>query len=249
MPLQRAIVAGNVSCFFTLLDYGANIHLANSIDKAGRTLLIRMAQYLHKSDDIYCKPLAQSAVDTSKSLLLGTETWIEKILRFGLDINACDSQGMNALLWAVRSNKFHVADHLLRSGADYLQKNIFDSTILHLVAQYGSSEMLSILKKHNLTGLRLDAELPDGTTATDLGMARKNVSERWFSCWHELVQSIIAADLEVEQNGLESGFSEESFELGSGAMDGAEEFLIENKAQEEDGDLLFHDAEEFIAPL
>lgn len=257
-PLHRAIVGAHVSCFFTLLDYGANIFLADSISKMNRTLLILISMGIYANDNVFCKPLPPSRMDASKNHSPHCNvSWIESILQAGLDINACDAQGMNALLWAVRMNNLHIADLLLRSGANYLQKNTFEYTILHVAAHFGSIDMLSVLKKHKLVGLRLDAELANGTTALDLVGARKDVSDQWIAVWDELVQGIIAADLELEGESRNGGLGEEGLEMDGnvGIIKGEEVLIIGDKhayddkegEEGEDDDLVFHDANESIA--
>lgn len=186
-----------MACLFTLLDHGIDIFAADSSSEAKHSLLILVAMSECENDNVFCKPVLQWNNQNCKTQPIYL-SFIDRLLQAGLDINACDIQNMNALLWAVWRNNVHIIDLLLCRGANYLQINSVNYTILHLAACRGSIETLRVLRTHSLAGLRMDAELEDGTTPLDIAVGRKNLSNEWIVAWDALVQSIIAADLALE---------------------------------------------------
>lgn len=235
-PLHLAIRGGHYPCVSILLDHGADIFEADSLSKMKHILLILVAS---------------CAVEEVDSLYLSC---LDRLLKAGLDINACDVQNMNALIWSVWADNFHFAEWVLARGGNYLQVNYVNYTLLHLAALRASVKTLQVLSKHSLAGLRLDAELDDGTTPLDVVERRTNVSSEWIAAWEDLVQSIIAADLARASKADVGVMVEEFSNAGTNGVvlnEGGEELTKnDGNASEEDDELTdFHDANEYIDGL
>jgi ankyrin repeat protein len=65
-----------------------------------------------------------------------------------LDVNAADSEGMTALLWATHWDDLQTVKSLLAAGANVKVANNFDgSTPLHEASTFGDTEMMGLLLK------------------------------------------------------------------------------------------------------
>src|SRR5262249_43442209 len=81
----------------------------------------------------------------------------------GLDVNATDSEGMTALLWAAPWDDLETVKCLLGVGANVKATNGYDhSTPLHEAATFGDSQMMALFIK---AGADVNAVRGQGDTA------------------------------------------------------------------------------------
>ncbi|KAJ9587145.1 hypothetical protein L9F63_019333 [Diploptera punctata] len=77
--------------------------------------------------------------------LHGVEDIIVDLLNMEININVKDGNMMTPAHTAARSKKWEVVKLLLKEGTDHLATDISGNTLLHYAAQYGATDIISIL--------------------------------------------------------------------------------------------------------
>jgi ankyrin repeat protein len=89
------------------------------------------------------------------------------------DLNAQQSDGMSALIWAAHNDNVELADLLLKAGANIKTVNRYGVAALTEAAQNGSAAMLELLLK---AGADPNTKLPEGDTALMLASRAGNAA-------------------------------------------------------------------------
>lgn len=77
----------------------------------------------------------------------GKVSTVKALLDKGADMNAQDTQGWTALMWAAKDNYQDIVNLLLGKGADFKIKNRFGNTALKLARKEGNREIVQMLEK------------------------------------------------------------------------------------------------------
>ncbi|MEN6621546.1 MAG: ankyrin repeat domain-containing protein [Smithella sp.] len=105
-----------------------------------------------------------------KALKEGDSLTVQKLIDSGVDINARDSRGYNALFYAVEYGQLEVVKSLISKGANLESKDSLGSTPLVYAAYYGfnSPNADNIIKLLIKSGADINAKSPYGETVLDL---------------------------------------------------------------------------------
>ncbi|KAF2259503.1 hypothetical protein CC78DRAFT_620985 [Lojkania enalia] len=147
-----------------LLDSGAE---ANSLDTSGRnslyfatkhenvgavkTLLTARADVNNRSFRTHEMPFMN--IRSHKSTTIG-----ELLLEHGVDIDAIDRGGWSTLMWAVFEDNPNIVKFLCDRGASLNIVSCSGLSIVHIVACFGSIEVMQVLTEQRISGLRTDPQ-------------------------------------------------------------------------------------------
>ena len=197
-PLSRTISLGYHDCTKLLLDHGANVHKSSHL---GRTPLHRLAARM-KDDPRTVEILVNhqadlNALDYNKSSPLLFATFFKnrkiasKLISLGANIHLENSEGRNALCYAVLRNCHQILTQLLERGADHTSEITAYRWFLHVVAEFADVETLRLLTKAHLAPRDIQRRRrKDGLTALDVAKARPNVSPEWVEAFQDFLQSV-----------------------------------------------------------
>ncbi|KAJ9587146.1 hypothetical protein L9F63_019334, partial [Diploptera punctata] len=159
--LILASQSGNVQLVSFLVQSGLDVNTRNEL---GQNALLEAAE--HKNWDIVRFLISSGADITSfnkvhndsidphknygKTVLHfasehDVEDIIVDILNTEININVKDGNMMTPVLTAATSKKWEVVKLLLKEGADHLATDISGNTLLHYAAEYGATDIISIL--------------------------------------------------------------------------------------------------------
>ncbi|KAI1504593.1 ankyrin repeat-containing domain protein [Biscogniauxia marginata] len=187
-PLHHSIMRGANECARVLLDRGADV---NAVDARGCSPLLVAAGYSRREgNDVLMSLLSAGAciramdnvnrtilhhLVINETAILDTDHWRETlkvVLDAGGDrlLEARDKRGTTPLLVAV-TNRNHNAVRVLLDAGARTDVNIRGSNLLHLVAQWGTAEVMEVLREAEISDI--DIRTTNQHLYTPL---------RWFRC-------------------------------------------------------------------
>ncbi|MFH1643903.1 MAG: ankyrin repeat domain-containing protein [bacterium] len=128
-----AVSAGDQKIVEYLIDNGANVYIK---DKEGRNALgytndLSMKISLMPIPDFLFSAAAQGNFEA-----------VKKALSKGVKIDAQDSNGKTALIWAVSADDQKIIEYLLKQGADPSHNDIFNKTAFHFAKSEKVKDLL-----------------------------------------------------------------------------------------------------------
>ena len=221
--------ANDRHCLTTLLEAGAAVNYRNS---KGWTKLLKL---IVLTDDVRCTQTlwqfgANLNVLTSKgwtplheAVYFGQVQTVEWLLEKQVQLEQSNIYGQTPLLRCLNPSEgppswmAQGVRMLLECGADYKVKDINKEGILHYVARYGSSAVISLLRQVDLSGLEVSArntcgidqqdKVPIGMTPMELARYRRDHNNQfalinvepldenpkgWYSAYESFIDSLTA---------------------------------------------------------
>jgi len=135
--------------------------------------------------------------------LAGVAGMVQLLYDHGADLEACNNGRSTPLLFAaydMNGNGSEALDLLLDLGANHLHTDPTGSSILHIVAWFGHSDIMNTLAGFNLKGLDVSAKDAAGLTASERFEQRSSVTEELRSAFRNLLRSV--APVAASENGL-----------------------------------------------
>ena len=177
--LNCAMASRTPSCIKPLLRAGAD---ANARSEFGETAL-HIAAMRHDDPENYMAPLLEyrAKVDAQDNMgftalcyavQFGRVESIRYLATQGADLNISNNAGLNALGLALTENAHEIIHDLMVLGANTSCVFHLGQSILHLAAQHGNQETVTILEKGELT---VDPNIQDkkGNTCMDILRLRR----------------------------------------------------------------------------
>lgn len=169
-PLILAIKLNNEPAARILLEHGADPDQTDILGNSALHMAVKIASQsmveLILSRRVRPDPVNSSG-DTPLHMAMtaANENLVHILLQAGADVHRRDGRG-NTILHLLCSRPGTAREQLLTELINFYsevnQRNFSDLTALHIAAESGSEKMLQILVN---AGARLDARLPDGSTA------------------------------------------------------------------------------------
>lgn len=185
-PLHWSVAAQSNVCMILLLqndatlnakdDYGRTTLSSASSKKEERSFLEALLRFdadIHIEDNEGWAPLHWAAhKDKPNNISL--------LLNSGADIDATDKIGRNPMHAAMLRNCHRAIKVLLEKDAGRApSRTALGSTTLHIAADYGDIETLTLLQAADLGDLDIEAENNYGLTAQKIAEGRRNSNEGW----------------------------------------------------------------------
>ena len=180
-PLLVALRYGHYSCAWTLIDASCDMMAQ---DKFGyNALYFAMQECISETLGLiqYLISLNPTLVGMKERCGRTTLHWLEDIyepphlveelvdllLQAGADLEVRDDYGYTPLLWAVAEDNALIVRLLLQAGADRGKFTADHRNILHLVALFGSLDVIHVLSDASATNVEIDASDAQGNTPLD----------------------------------------------------------------------------------
>ena len=174
IPLHWAACSGSHRCVELLLIAGSNV-LAQ--DRSGYQAIHYAARYSDDKDMLDTLLLAGADIH-SRTIYGGTALHLAStygqpnnamaLLVAGAHVDEPDNDGDTPLLDTIIHNETRTIDSLLRYSADIGHRNKYGQTILHLIARYGTSDIIMPFMSCQLETLDVDQKNNEGLTALDV---------------------------------------------------------------------------------
>ncbi len=165
LQLMKVIPVGNVADVKILLGRGAQV---NAADQWGNTALLIAAR---EGEVEIVRTLLKAGADVNgrggamtplaAAALRGTVVVARLLIRSGAHVNAVGSNGLTALMNAVKLNRLDVAKVLLEAGADTDGVDRMGANVLAVAVDENYPDMLALLLNH---GVKPDMADSNGLT-------------------------------------------------------------------------------------
>lgn len=194
-PLASACANGHLAVVEELLTAGADVNSLNNFQSPLHHLasspgasdiadcLIRHGANVHAEDNYHSTPLDLAVHHDNTEL-------VEFLLRNGADPNHRDWEGSNALQIAISSGGCDTATVLLEYNVDYRNIDIYQSGILHCLANFGTVSMMETMARHRMVDIDVHAPDNQNKTPMELCRARSDSTEKLQHAFELLLASI-----------------------------------------------------------
>ncbi|KAJ0110049.1 hypothetical protein J7T55_014852 [Diaporthe amygdali] len=203
-PLSLCLKKGEnpdaISCFEALASYGADLNHRDPvigwqpIHWTCRTNCVQVAKRLVAAGtDVDSRALKPGVNDTPAAALAawwGSFDVLKFLVDNGADIEADNGVGHTSLVAALLQNQHSCLRFLLERGANYLLPELPGENILHLVAQLGDAETMSIFSAVGMRGVDVDERNKSGLTPREIFMRKPATDKIQENAFEELLRSV-----------------------------------------------------------